>query len=136
MKSVGVEKKYMNIKEWFSSIGREVAELVGPALVGGEQNDSIIELGALEVEKHESGYRKDLEKMLDYSRNKEKTREKGNGKGKGKGKGKIEQYKDEVKGKGETEQAKAKVQNPTGQTSRQTRTKSQEKTNEGYEQEL
>ena len=134
MKSVGVEKKYMNIKEWFSSIGREVAELVGPALVGGEQNDSIIELGALEVEKHESGYRKDLEKMLDYSRNKEKAREKGNGKGKGKGK--IEQYKDEVKGKGETEQAKAKVQNPTGQTSRQTRTKSQEKTNEGYEQEL
>ena len=134
MKSVGVEKKYMNIKEWFSNIGREVAELVGPALVGGEQNDSIIELGALEVEKHESGYRKDLEKMLDYSRNKEKAREKGNGKGKGKGK--IEQYKDEVKGKGETEQAKAKVQNPTGQTSRQTRTKSQEKTNEGYEQEL
>ena len=134
MKSVGVEKKYMNIKEWFSSIGREVAELVGPALVGGEQNDSIIELGALEVEKHESGYRKDLEKMLDYSRNKEKAREKGNGKGKGKGK--TEQYKDEVKGKGETEQAKAKVQNPTGQTSRQTRTKSQEKTNEGYEQEL
>ena len=134
MKSVGVEKKYMNIKEWFSNIGRELAELVGPALVGGEQNDSIIELEASEVKKHESGYRKDLEKMFDYSRNKEKAREKGNGKGKGKGK--TEQYKDEVKGKGETEQAKAKVQNPTGQTSRQTRTKSQEKTNEGYEQEL
>ena len=125
MKNVSVEKRYMNIKEFFSSIGRELAELIGPQIVGETQTENVVKLQASKVEKQESGYRRDLESMFDYSRQtKSKQKEdKELGKVKGKGKGKTEQY-------------KAKVQNPTRQTSRQAGRKSQEKTSEGYEQEL
>lgn len=125
MKNVSVEKRYMNIKEFFSSIGRALAELIGPQIVGETQTESGVELAASKVEKQESGYRRDLESMFDYSRQtKSKQKEdKELGKVKGKDKGKTEQY-------------KAKVQNPTRQTSRQAGRKSQGKTSEGYEQEL
>ena len=125
MKNVSVEKRYMNIKEFFSSIGRELAELIGPQIVGETQTENVVKSQASKVEKQESGYRRDLESMFDYSRQaKSKQKEdKELGKVKGKGKGKTEQY-------------KAEVQNPTRQTSRQAGKKSQEKTSEGYEQEL
>ncbi len=125
MKNVSVEKRYMNIKEFFSSIGRELAELIGPQIVGETQTENVVKLQASKVEKQESGYRRDLESMFDYSRQtKSKQKEdKELGKVKGKDKGKTEQY-------------KAKVQNPTRQTSRQAGRKSQGKTSEGYEQEL
>ena len=125
MKNVSVEKRYMSIKEFFSSIGRELAELIGPQIVGETQTENVVKLQASKVEKQESGYRRDLESMFDYSRQtKSKQKEdKELGKVKGKDKGKTEQY-------------KAKVQNPTRQTSRQAGKKSQEKTSEGYEQEL
>ena len=125
MKNVSVEKRYMNIKEFFSSIWRELAELIGPQIVGETQTENVVKLQASKVEKQESGYRRDLESMFDYSRQtKSKQKEdKELGKVKGKDKGKTEQY-------------KAKVQNPTRQTSRQAGKKSQEKTSEGYEQEL
>ena len=125
MKNVSVEKRYMNIKEFFSSIGRELAELIGPQIVGETQTENVVKLQASKVEKQESGYRRDLESMFDYSRQtKSKQKEdKELGKVKGKDKGKTEQY-------------KAKVQNPTRQTSRQAGRKSQRKTSEGYEQEL
>ena len=129
MKNVSVKKRYMNIKEFFSSIGRELAELIGPQIVGETQTESGVELAASKVEQQESGDRRDLESMFDYSKQtKSKQKEdKELGKGKVKGKG---------KGKGKTEQYKAEVQNPTRQTSRQAGKKSQEKTSEGYEQEL
>ena len=125
MKNVSAEKRYMNIKEFFSSIGRELAELIGPQIVGETQTENVVKLQASKVEKQESGYRRDLESMFDYSRQtKSKQKEdKELGKVKGKDKGKTEQY-------------KAKVQNPTRQTSRQAGRKSQGKTSEGYEQEL
>ena len=125
MKNVSVEKRYMNIKEFFSSIGRELAELIGPQIVGETQTENVVKLQASKVEKQESGYRRDLGSMFDYSRQtKSKQKEdKELGKVKGKDKGKTEQY-------------KAKVQNPTRQTSRQAGRKSQGKTSEGYEQEL
>ena len=125
MKNVSVEKRYMNIKEFFSSIGRELAEVIGPQIVGETQTENVVKLQASKVEKQESGYRRDLESMFDYSRQtKSKQKEdKELGKVKGKDKGKTEQY-------------KAKVQNPTRQTSRQAGRKSQGKTSEGYEQEL
>ena len=125
MKNVSVKKRYMNIKEFFSSIGRELAELIGPQIVGETQTESGVELAASKVEQQESGDRRDLESMFDYSKQtKSKQKEdKELGKVKGKGKGKTEQY-------------KAEVQNPTRQTSRQAGKKSQEKTSEGYEQEL
>ena len=129
MKNVSVEKENMNIRmnirEFFSSIGRELAELIGPQIVGETQTENVVKLQASKVEKQESGYRRDLESMFDYSRQtKSKQKEdKELGKVKGKDKGKTEQY-------------KAKVQNPTRQTCGQAARKSQGKTSEGYEQEL
>ena len=86
-----------------------------------------IEMAISKVEKQESGYRRDLESMFDYSRQTKSKQKEDKELGKGKVKG---------KGKGKTEQYKAKVQNPTRQTSRQAGRKSQGKTSEGYEQEL
>ena len=126
MKNVSVEKRYMNIREFFSSIGRELADLVGPKNVGKTKNDDNIERQASEVEKQESGYRGDLESMFDYSRQIKSERKEDKELGKVKGKDKSE---------GKTEQYKAKVQNPTRQTSRRTGRESQERTNEGYERE-
>ena len=127
MKNVSVEKRYMNIKEFFSSIGRELAELIGPQIVGETQTESGVELAASKVKQQESGYRRDLESMFDYSRQTKSKQKEDKELGKGKVKG---------KGKGKTEQYKAEVQNPTRQTSRQAGRKSQGKTSEGYEQEL
>ena len=127
MKNVSVEKRYMNIKEFFSSIGRELAELIGPQIVGETQTESGVELAASKVEQQESGDRRDLESMFDYSKQTKSKQKEDKELGKVKGKG---------KGKGKTEQYKAEVQNPTRQTSRQAGKKSQEKTSEGYEQEL
>ncbi len=129
MKNVSVEKRYMNIKEFFSSIGRELAELIGPQIVGETQTENLVKLQASKVEKQESGYRRDLESMFDYSRQTKSKQKEDKELGKVKGK-------DKDKDKGKTEQYKAKVQNPTRQTSRQAGRKSQGKTSEGYEQEL
>ena len=127
MKNVSVKKRYMNIKEFFSSIGRELAELIGPQIVGETQTESGVELAASKVKQQESGDRRDLESMFDYSKQTKSKQKEDKELGKGKVKG---------KGKGKTEQYKAEVQNPTRQTSRQAGKKSQEKTSEGYEQEL
>ena len=127
MKNVSVEKRYMNIKEFFSSIVRELAELIGPQIVGETQTESGVELAASKVKQQESGDRRDLESMFDYS---------GQTKSKQKEDKELGKVKGKVKGKGKTEQYKAKVQNPTRQTSRQAGRKSQGKTSEGYEQEL
>ena len=53
MKNVSVEKRYMNIKEFFSSIGRELAELIGPQIVGETQTESCVELAASKVKQQE-----------------------------------------------------------------------------------
>ena len=108
MKNVSVEKRYMNIKEFFSSIGRELAELIGPQIVGETQTENVVKLQASKVEKQESGYRRDLESMFDYSRQTKSKQKEDKELGTVKGKDKVK-----------TEQYKAKVQNPTRQTSRQ-----------------
>ena len=127
MKNVSVENRYMDIKEFFSSIGRELAELIGPQIVGETQTESGVELAASKVEQQESGDRRDLESMFDYSKQTKSKQKEDKELGKVKGKG---------KGKGKTEQYKAEVQNPTRQTSRQAGKKTKKKTSEGYEQEL
>ena len=111
----------MNLREFFSSIGRVLAEIVGTAPVGTTpaettKSENAVTIDSSDIEKQESGYRKELEKRVDYSQQVEDKKI-------GKGKGKTEQY-------------KADVQDPTRQTSRQTGRKSQEKTSKGYEQEL
>ena len=118
MKNVSVEKRYMNLREFFSSIGRALADIVGTTPAETTKGENAVTIDSSDVEKQESGYRKELEKQVDYSQQ-------------------VEDKKiDKGKRKDKTEQYKADVQDQTRQTSRQTGRKSQEKTSEGYEQEL
>lgn len=117
----------MNLREFFSSIGRALVEIVGTAPVGTTpvgttpaettKSENAVTIDSSDVEKQESGYRKELEKRVDYSQQVEDKKI-----GKGKREGKTEKY-------------KADVQARTRQTSRQTGRTSQENTNKGYERE-
>ena len=108
----------MNLREFFSSIGRALADIVGTTPAETTKGENAVTIDSSDVEKQESGYRKELEKQVDYSQQ-------------------VEDKKiDKGKRKDKTEQYKADVQDQTRKTSRQTGRKSQEKTSEGYEQEL
>lgn len=123
MKNISVGKENVNIKDFLGSILRELAELVGPAPVGGttsKDNNATLAVEVSKIEAQESTRKRELERMFDDYSNQEKGKEKS---------------KDKEK-KASRSEIRTKVENPMKQTSRQTEKGSKGRTNEGNEQEL